>query len=212
MSRLIESRLGDPDKARRLLARTGPRDAPGLVTLSRELFAPDVVEALVGAAARGSERAPDTIDVVPRTPTDYRAMAAAELARYLQPMLLPDADAFSMASSIELRVPFVDREFFAVMLNGDRPVGKRGLVAVLDDPYLRDLARRPKTGFALPMASWMQAGPLREVVAAARRPDAPLWDVVDRTAGLPRLDGQGIAGRWSEPWALAVLDAWLRRR
>ncbi len=210
VARLIESRVGDPAKSRRLLARTGPRDAAGLVRLSRELFAPDVVAALIGRDAAATEPSVGVLGAAARSPVDYRAMAAAELALYLQPMLLPDADGFSMASSIELRVPFVDREFFGAMLSGDRPIGKRGLVSALDDPHLTNLARRAKTGFALPMRRWMQSGPLREVVANARRPDAPLWEVVDRTAGLPLLDG--TAERWSEPWALAVLDAWLRRR
>ena len=51
-----------------------------------------------------------------KDPTSFGAMVAAEVAIYLQATLLPDADAFSMASSVELRVPFVDSHVFAASL------------------------------------------------------------------------------------------------
>jgi asparagine synthase (glutamine-hydrolysing) len=214
--RLIEDRVGDAGKTRRLLAPTGPRDAAGLVRLSRELFAPSVVRALIGdqsvERSRADRSCAEPARGTPLSPLDYRAMAAAELDLYLQPTLLPDADAFSMASSIELRVPFVDREFFATMLDRSRPIGKRAVVAALGDPYLDALTRRRKTGFALPMGRWMRSGPLRRVVDRARRPDAPIWDVIDRGAGVPILESVEHHDRWSEAWALAVLDGWLRFR
>ena len=57
----------------------------------------------------------------------FAAMAAAEVAIYLQAMLLPDADTFSMASSVELRVPFVDGHVFAAALdNARRPESRAG--------------------------------------------------------------------------------------
>lgn len=190
------------DKLTRLLGRGGPRTPSALVELQRELHAPAVVGAL--GAPRPAPSA------VPRGARGYRAMAVAELHRYLQPILLQDADAYSMAVSVELRVPFVDRWFFAAALGRHDLVGKDELVAQLGDPYLLELSRRPKTGFAMPMQDWLRGGVLADVVADAARPDAPVWSVLDREAGLPILATAGTAARWSAPWSLAALDGWLR--
>jgi asparagine synthase (glutamine-hydrolysing) len=140
-------------------------------------------------------------------------MAATEVAIYLQAMLLPDADTFSMASSVELRVPFVDGHvFFAALENArgrNRAPGKVAIGAALDDPYLQALATQPKRGFSLPMGPWL-SGPLAPLVAAASEPSAPVWSVVDRAratqAGLALLHQRR---RWAETWALTALNAWL---
>jgi len=140
-------------------------------------------------------------------------MVAAELDMYLQAVLLPDADSFSMASSVELRVPFVDSHVFAAAMElvadtGKRP-GKEAIALALDDSYLGVLAARPKRGFSVPMRGWM-SGPLAPVLRAAEEPDAAIWSVVDRDAAehaglIPLRPGH----RWSVAWALAALNAWL---
>jgi asparagine synthase (glutamine-hydrolysing) len=140
-------------------------------------------------------------------------MAAAEVAIYLQAMLLPDADTFSMASSVELRVPFVDGHVFSAALESAhgriRAPGKAAIGVALNDPYLKALAIRPKRGFSLPMGPWL-TGPLAPLVMAASEPTAPLWSVVDRAratrAGLASMQPRA---RWAETWALAALNAWL---
>ena len=82
---------------------------------------------------------------------------------YLQAMLLPDADAFSMASSVELRVPFVDSDIFAASLSTASRIGasagKHALGTALNDAYLQRLATKRKQGFEVPMRQWM-SGPL----------------------------------------------------
>ena len=89
-------------------------------------------------------------------------MIVAEVATYLQGMLLPDADGFSMASSVELRVPFVDSHVFSATLrmaaSKGKHLGKRAVADALGDSYLRQLASHPKKGFDLPMHDWL-AGP-----------------------------------------------------
>jgi asparagine synthase (glutamine-hydrolysing) len=141
-------------------------------------------------------------------------MAATEVAIYLQAMLLPDADAFSMASSVELRVPFVDGHVFSAALENargrNRVPGKVVIGAALGDPYLEALAMGPKRGFSLPMGLWL-TGPLAPLVTAASEPSAPVWSLVDRA----RATRAGLASphprhRWAETWALAALNAWLQ--
>jgi asparagine synthase (glutamine-hydrolysing) len=201
-------------KARRLLARDGPRSGTGLVQLQRELFPASLVSGLTGVGADRMARPADAPDWPGEcSPGSFAAMAAAEAAIYLQAMLLPDADAFSMAWSVELRVPFVDSQVFSAAL-ADGQVrrgapGKAAIGAALTDRYLEALAAAPKRGFSLPMGRWLE-GPLAPVVAAASEPDAPVWSVVDRT----RAERAGLAPlhprrRWAETWALAALNAWL---
>jgi asparagine synthase (glutamine-hydrolysing) len=156
----------------------------------------------------------DPLQGLPRPiagPSSFADLAAAEVAMYMQSMLLPDADGFSMCSSVELRVPFVDVPVFAAAAVGQRRRrrGKGWFAQALDDPYLQRLASAPKRGFAVPMARWMASGPLRPHVEALTDPDALLWRYVDRTAALAIVDPPRVGTRWSELWSFAALNAWL---
>jgi asparagine synthase (glutamine-hydrolysing) len=201
-------------KTRRLLGKHGPRDGIGLTLLQRELFPAPLVSDLTGVeGSRMAESSQPPGWPAGCSPGSFAAMAGAEVAIYLQAVLLPDADAFSMASSVELRVPFVDGHIFCAAIEHAHvrhgTPGKAAIGAALGDPYLQDLARRPKRGFSLPMGPWL-AGPLAPVVAAASEPDAPVWSLVDRAvaarAGMLPLRPRP---RWAEPWALAALNGWL---
>lgn len=201
-------------KAKRLLGKTGPRSAAGLTRLQRELFPAPLVTDLTGVSSDQQGTGADLAAwSAAHTPGSFAAMAAAEVAVYLQATLLPDADAFSMASSVELRVPFVDGHVFSAMLDGaagrNMAPGKAAFGAVLGDPYLKALAARPKRGFSVPMERWL-SGTLAPLLTAASEPSAPVWSVLDRQtatrAGLVPLRSRS---RWSETWALASLNAWL---
>ena len=201
---------GSTGKPRRLLASGGPRDAWGLCRLQRELLPETLVSDLTGVIRRpraSSDRA------LPRRRGSFRALVAAEVALYLQATLLPDADSFSMASSVELRVPFVDVQVFAASLevarDKARGPGKTAIGVGLRDPYLRQLAAEPKRGFTLPMRHWL-AGPLEPLLRAAAEPDAAVWSVVDRMAAeRAGLTPFRSVDRWAEAWAFAALNAWL---
>lgn len=202
--------LAGEAKAKRLLSAGGPRDGSGLSLLQREVLQPALVSELIGIT-RSSDA--DSAIVVRDTPASFAAMVAAEVSIYLQAMLLPDADAFSMASSVELRVPFVDSRVFAASLTlaglTTRHPGKVVIGELLNDPYLRTLATRRKRGFSVPMRRWM-AGPLAPLLMAAEDPDALVWSVVDRTAALRAgLIPLMARDRWAEAWAVVALNAWL---
>lgn len=206
------------DKAVRLLSVGGPRTGWGISLLQRELFPPETVRALTGIEPSGlAGSAPPAQHDGGR---DFASLVQAEVALYLQSVLLPDADAFSMACSVELRVPFVDVDFFAAAAAAAETPGttarsrgggldKAKFCDRLGDAYLAGLARRPKRGFSVPMASWMRRGePLAETVDAATRTDAPIWQWVDRDVGLALLSDPERA-RWAEAWSLAALNAWM---
>jgi asparagine synthase (glutamine-hydrolysing) len=212
LARILAQRgVASEVKAMRLLSRQGPRDGRQLSLLQREVFPEPLAADLTGNDHRTMT---DRTDEVPGSFLErFSAMVAAEVAIYLQAMLLPDADSFSMASSVELRVPFVDIQVFQASLRlaadeNKRP-GKAAIGAVLYDPYLKELAAKPKRGFTVPMQQWM-SGPLAPVLNRANSPDAPVWSILDRTvaerAQLIPLHGRD---RWAEPWALSALNAWM---
>ncbi len=204
-------------KARRLLGKGGPRSGAGLVRLQRELFPASLVSDLTGVASTRMAGAEDKAGwPAGCSPGSFAAMAAAEVAIYLQATLLPDADTFSMASSVELRVPFVDSHVFSAALESARgrnsAPGKAAIGKALGDSYLAALATQPKRGFSLPMGPWL-TGPLAPLVTAACEPDAPVWSLVDRARAVQAgLTSPHPRRRWAETWALTALDAWLETR
>jgi asparagine synthase (glutamine-hydrolysing) len=177
--------------------------------LQRELFEPVTVKELVGMSPPVLSAPSNESDG--RSGLAFAQLVDAEIQLYLQRTLLPDADAFSMTHSLELRVPFVDKLFFEAasrQANAQRrPLRKRDLADALGDPYLRQLTKATKKGFSLPMARWLADGPLESLVKHTRAKDAPIWDVMDRARGLAIL-ATGSA-RWSEVWSLVALNSWI---
>src|SRR5438128_10319335 len=147
------------------------------------------------------------------------AISILELWCFLGERLLRDTDATSMASSLEVRVPFLDHEVVAsasALGEEDRfePLGKK---QVLRDLALGDLDRtlfdRPKSGFVLPIDDWARGALKEEMTTALRDPSfceaagldaravGRLW-----TAFLARSPGL----YWSRIWAVYVLGWWCR--
>jgi asparagine synthase (glutamine-hydrolysing) len=168
--------------SRDVLSSAGPRD----------------LRQLVRDAARPSESAWDSA-------------SRFELTCYMRHQLLRDADVMSMAHSLEVRVPFVDRDVVETVLSlplemraGEPPKRLLRSLAPKLPPEIRD--RIEKETFTLPLDRWM-AGPLRP----------RLRELIDRAEGavhgmmLPGAGRQVLAdfdnGRthWSRVWAIAAL-------
>jgi asparagine synthase (glutamine-hydrolysing) len=136
-----------------------------------------------------------------------RGVNYIEVKRYLHDQLLRDTDVFSMAHSIEARVPYLDHVLVerlwrvAPSLKLHHAVNKPLLVRAVDDPLLLQAGSRPKNGFVFPMARWMRtcAPELREIADSG---------ALDRGA-VRQCWNDFSAGRlhWSRAWSLAVLGA-----
>lgn len=90
--------------------------------------------------------------------TAHAKIALLELANFMFPQLLVDSDWASMAHSLELRVPFVDK----VVLNsigpavaGVRPPTKTDMALTPKVPLPESFQTRPKTGFSVPIRRWV---------------------------------------------------------
>lgn len=106
------------------------------------------------------------------------AMQTADILTWMQQDILLKADKMSMASSLELRVPFLDREVFALAstLPASQRVGRRETKIALRAAAARTLpqatATMPKQGFVTPLAQWLREEPwhsqVREVLNSER--------------------------------------------
>jgi len=143
-----------------------------------------------------------------------------DAAFYLQNILLRDSDVFGMANSLEIRVPFLDRDLveWAFRLPGDvlLPRGTRLkylLRKICADLYTKSQARQPKRGFVLPFGAWL-VGPLREMMEEnlCFLTGSGLLDPagIENVRSLFEDEPHGPA--WSRVWALVTLGQWLKTR
>jgi asparagine synthase (glutamine-hydrolysing) len=122
----------------------------------------------------------------------FLAVSRVETYLYMSNTLLRDADATSMAHSVELRVPFVSRPVLEAagripgrLHSGRRKGPKHLLRKATADLMPAHVLRRPKTGFTLPVNDWM-FGELRESCEAA----------VAAVERLPFLDSSAVRSTW----------------
>ncbi len=124
----------------------------------------------------------------------FRMISQAECFLYMANTLLRDSDTYSMAHSLELRVPFLGKSASerAVSLPGSMqaPPGsppKHLLREAAKDLLPGEVFTRPKTGFSLPMGEWMFGSLVEESSAA-----------VDAVATCPLFDADGVRDLWAE--------------
>ncbi len=101
-------------------------------------------------------------------------MQTADILTWMQQDILLKADKMSMAASLELRVPFLDREVFACARTLPRKmrVTRRETKPALRRAAARTLpsvtAAMPKKGFLTPLSQWLReepwAGQVREAL------------------------------------------------
>lgn len=84
-----------------------------------------------------------------------------EMNLYMQNQLLRDSDTMSMAHGIEIRVPFLDREFVSMVMEIKGSIKYAGELPkqLLIDSFKKELPvpvwNRPKMGFTFPFAEWL---------------------------------------------------------
>jgi asparagine synthase (glutamine-hydrolysing) len=157
----------------------------------RGIFTPEEVRRLLpryGCGGGGDES--QLAMYVPAQPTLLDEISYLEIARYMRNQLLRDSDVMSMAWSLELRVPFVDRKLLEQIARVPANIrlrrGKRILLEAV--PEIPDWVReRPKMGFSFPFKDWVTGE----------------WDDVFR-----RIKAQSPVRlkNWYRTWCLFALD------
>lgn len=200
-------------KLGKVLAASGPEDA--YLSLVSHWDRP---ESLVrGAPAGGSLAARP--EEWPRLPTVTEQMLWLDLVGYLPDDILTKVDRAAMATSLETRVPFLDRSVFELAWRLPMDVKLRDGVTkwvlrqVLYRHVPQSLVDRPKMGFGLPIGAWLR-GPLRpwaeELLDPARLAGQGLLDPAPiRTAWDQHVSGRRDLAH--ELWDVIALQAWLDR-
>tara|TARA_Y100000310_G_scaffold10215_1_gene10938 strand:+ start:7605 stop:9536 length:1932 start_codon:yes stop_codon:yes gene_type:complete len=104
---------------------------------------------------------------VPQIEHPILKMMALDTVSYMTDDILVKVDRAAMANSLETRVPFLDhtvfehawKQSFSTKLNGD--ITKDCLRKILFKYVPRELIERPKTGFGIPLDTWLR-GPLKD--------------------------------------------------
>ena len=197
-----------------------------LYQLAYALFLPDFQSQLAGSVLR--EPILDGLPTAMRTRLLFETAARSPLSAisvmehrlFLGERLLRDADATSMASSIEVRLPLVDQVLFeSVDRLNDRgrymPLQKKsalrraGLCGL--DP---NLFERPMTGFEMPYDRWLRRGLRKIMDQTMRDPEIirPTGLSPDAVCRLWQAFLEGAPGLyWSRVWAIYVLIWWCHR-
>ena len=141
-----------------------------------------------------------------------------DLETYLPGDLLPKSDIASMAHSLELRSPLLDRRVVELGLSlpdGLKHEGRRGKVA-LRRAFAHELpagiANRGKTGFAVPLAEWFRGElqPLARELLLDERARARGWFRREAVERLLSEHAPGRADNGHRLWTLTMLELWQR--
>ena len=148
---------------------------------------------------------------------DFHQIAYLELSFYMRNQLLRDADIFSSAVAVEMRVPYLDLEVVQAawqVAPADQIAHGRGkaiLRRLLEQLVPGVSHRRPKSGFTFPWDAWLR-GPLKGMVGDTLH-SSPAFE----TLGLEPRSGPVMFDRflakpgavsWFDVWSLFVLVSW----
>ncbi len=137
-----------------------------LYALKRGLFIPEELPQLLARDRIEAGRAAVQQWLAPLEPAvhdDFAAISCLESTRYMRNQLLRDTDWASMAHSLEVRTPLVDRDLLRAIMPArvliQRAGGKSLLASAPSTPLPQSITHRPKTGFSTPVARWQQSLP-----------------------------------------------------
>ena len=142
-------------------------------------------------------------------------MQHIDLFTWLRGDILVKADKMTMANSLELRVPFLDSEVFAVAsrLPLDqkitRTTTKYALRRALEPVVPAHVLNRAKLGFPVPIRHWLRAGELLEW--SQQLIDASQTDeFIDRAAVRRMLDEHrtGVSDHSRRLWTVLIFMLW----
>jgi asparagine synthase (glutamine-hydrolysing) len=175
--------------------------------LKGEVFAPEVWRGLEGEVSEELLRryfddgcASEFVD----------KMLHADCQTRLMENQLPIVDKLSMAHSLEIRSPFLDRRVaeFAMRIPAHLKMKQRRIKYVtrkLAARYLpRSIVERPKKGFGFPLAIWLR-GPLRQLMQRTIEQSRLVEQGVFRRDTLQRLHGEHVAGRFDHNYRLWMI-------
>ncbi|HTY10381.1 MAG TPA: asparagine synthase (glutamine-hydrolyzing) [Bacteroidota bacterium] len=159
----------------------------------------------------------DLLRSLPASTDDINKMLYLELRTFLPDHNLNYFDKMGMASSVEIRVPFLDMEL--IDLAGKMPPHlKMGgnvtkyLLRKVGERYLpKEVVYRPKTGFGAPVRQWIKSSMkpmIAERLSGASLDRSGIFDSKN-VQHLIRLNLEGKVDAAYTIWALLSIDSWM---
>lgn len=194
------------EKARSWLER--PREQSPY-DLLRRLFAPAEVARLVPSWTPNGDGGAHAL---PLPDDPFNAVSVLDMTGYMRNVLLRDTDAMSMASSLEVRVPYLHDPLVDWVLRLRGAVKGRSkslLVSAARDLIPAEAWNRPKQGFLLPIASWLRSDLGGEVAETLASPHGAIGELLDRQAVMREWTRFACGEEtWLRPWGLYALSRW----
>jgi asparagine synthase (glutamine-hydrolysing) len=223
--RFLPFKLRLPDAAQVLLSRLGGRGA----AKAMELFArpPSAVESylLRRELLLPGERRLLRAGKVPRTDrafvedvgelSERNQVSALELNSYMRDMLLRDADVFSMAVGLELRVPLLDHVFVETVVRlpgrwkGPDPRPKPLLLDAVGPSLPSSVPERRKRGFTFPWDAWLR-GPMRDRVSRSLH-EEDVWRAIGIAPEAPAQLWTKFVAQHGRVGGLQIMALWVLR-
>lgn len=183
-----------------------------------------------GDAVRRVLFTPDAYSVISTPPGDHIArlirsagqrdsvnlLLYIDLKSYLCDNCLLKVDRMSMANSLEVRVPYLDKEMveLAFQVPGRLKVrngqAKVLLKKIAERHIPRECIYRPKEGFSIPIKNWL-GGPLRPLMEDLLSPTKIRQDGIFDMATVEQLKREHLGGTANHShviWSLMVFQAW----
>jgi asparagine synthase (glutamine-hydrolysing) len=182
------------------------------------------VHALVNPALDGDESRSEARELLHEWARDSVSQDLTEritfmdFPAYLEPRLLRDGDAMSMAHSLELRPLLLDHKIVEYVMSlpmAQRLRNKQLLLAAMrgriPSSLFSELTSRPKRGFTFPFSRWISQG-MRPTIEDAFRPERLKSAGVLNSNAVGRLWQRYLASPgavgWSRIWSVFVLARW----
>jgi asparagine synthase (glutamine-hydrolysing) len=146
-------------------------------------------------------------------------MCLADTRLFMAGLNLTYTDRASMAASVEVRVPFVDKEVAAAAfsVSGDDKIRGRVTKAALKDAAEKwlpqEITRRPKASFGAPLRAWVRndlAEMIGDVLVNGELTELGLLRR-DRVRDLIADERAGREDYAKQIWQLLSLELWYRR-
>jgi len=177
-----------------------------------DLLAKDVLAATSNDIYKGAK---DLLKITDAA-TEIEQMQFLDMNFYMAEDILTKVDRASMAVSLEVRAPFLDprvAEYAASLpleykLKGNK--GKYILKKAVEDLLPKEILKRPKKGFGIPIAEWLKGrlNPLlHDLLAPERLKNQGLFDAAF-VQKLIKEHEAGAASHHKQLWTLLVFQLW----
>lgn len=144
--------------------------------------------------------------------SDYSLISYLEMSHYLKNQLLRDSDVFSMAHSIELRVPFVDNVLFEKVVpipdeyKIKNNISKFLLKEILKGKVSEKILYQKKQGFVVPIELWLKNEAKEIVKEELLKSEIYRKDIVEKLLNMFFENKL----HWSRIWSLFILNRFLK--